>query len=105
MFFFDFWRRDIRHPIAGTYTTRTRLAAGGFPPGRLGSIQADGRRAVEAFGEINWITHRNLLRVHLVGPDFEVYQLSFAVNGCEGSIHRIRAVSDFYPAGAGDIKT
>ena len=52
---------------------------------------------------INWVAHRNLLRIDLVGPDFEMGQSCLAVDRRERSIDRVGAVSDLHPSDAGHI--
>ena len=71
--------------------------------GGLKSI-ADGRRAIEAFGQVDGIADGDLGGIDLVGPDLEPLELRLAVDGGEGAVHRVEAVRDLDAADARHVE-
>src|SRR5215210_4679724 len=68
------------------------------------SPQTNLSASIEPFGEIHRIANTDLVRVHLIGPHFEIGESCLSVDRGECSIHRIQAMGELDAAGAWHIK-
>lgn len=67
------------------------------------SVQTNRLRAIEPFGQINWIADGNLLWIDLISPDLKMGQAGLAIDGRKRAVHCVRPVRDLDSTDALDI--
>ena len=46
--------------------------------------------AIQPFGQVNWIAHGHLQRIHLIGPDLKMREIGLAVDCGKRAVHGVR---------------